>query len=319
MKILAPINHISGVEQIAKAGAEEFYVGYQDPAWKKAYGKYSDVNRLTLFCESANYHTIDDIKEFADLVHGVNGKLFVTLNAPGYYQSQLVWIREAAEKLASFGTDGVIISEPMLIPIIKKTGMAVVASTMCGIENSDIANYYLEAGVSRLILPRELTVDEIESMIANSPEAEYEVFLMRNGCRYLDANCLGIHGGEKGALCADIRYGNATIHCRRDSADLEASLVDTHWKFAHDFHEHACGLCAIYRLLQAGVTAVKIVGRMDPAEDIARDVAITAENIAIAQGCKTEYEYFEKMKLPGDPDVFCRNGFSCYYPEIRWG
>ncbi len=97
------------------------------------------------------------------------------------------------------------------------------------------------------------------------------------------------------------------------------TLLDTHWKFCHEYHVFACGQCAIWRFLQMGVTALKIVGRMDDSTEILNEVKLTAENIRIAEQSATEEEYLYQMRLPADPDRYCKQGMSCYYPEVRWG
>lgn len=322
MRILTPINQEEYIPALVEAGATEFYMGFTDPAWQERYGKYSDINRLTLFRNRANRYTIDDIGRIAAELHSREASLYITLNAPGYTSDQMKDISLYLKRLAEARTDGVIISEPELIPLVSFFGLKPVASTMCGIFNSDLAQYYKNMGIRRVILPRELTTEEIADVMNAVSDAEYEVFLMRNGCRYSDANCLSLHGGEAGAFCGCIRQGQVRTFSRQTGQDTGVSaegLMNTHRKFCHEYHVFSCGQCAIWRFVQMGVTAVKIVGRMDDSEDIIRDVRLTAENIRIAGKCETEWEYLEQMRMPGDRDSYCRNGMSCYYPEVCYG
>ena len=84
------------------------------------------------------------------------------------------------------------------------------------------------------------------------------------------------------------------------------------------FHQTACGLCAVYRLLNAGVSAAKIVGRSDDSSFILRDIRAVARNVAIAQDCADEREYLARMHVPPERERCCADGLSCYYPEVRF-
>ena len=101
--------------------------------------------------------------------------------------------------------DGVIVSIPELIGMAIKHGLEAVASSICGIYNSEIAEFYRDLGATRLILPRELSLDDIAEIKSAVPDVEYEVFLMRNGCLFSDSYCLGLHARQRGAFCYDFR------------------------------------------------------------------------------------------------------------------
>lgn len=318
MKILTPFNNMKYLDALADAGADEFYMGFYSEDWKQHFGNYSDINRLTLFKETANRYTLENVEEIANRIHSKNCSLYITLNAPGYHSGELELLEQYIEILNSYGVDGIITSVPEMIDMIRDTNMKAIASTMCGIQTTDSAIWYRNMGIHRVILPREVTSSDIASITANVPELEYEVFLMRNGCRYSDANCLGLHGGDHGALCYSLRSGNTTFHGRSGNIDFISRLEKSHNTFCNEFHEFACGQCAIYRFMQMGITAVKIVGRLDDMEEVVRDVELTKRNIEIAKYCENETQYLNAMTLPGDFADYCRYGLSCYYPEVRW-
>ena len=316
MNILVPFNDEQFLPAFLESGAKEFYMGFYDPAWTEAFGIHSDINRLSLFRNTANRYTIEELERIAKRLHEAGASLYITMNAPGYSAEQLKWIGDYLDTLSSFQADGIITSIPELIPMIRSRNMKAVASTMCGIMNRDLAKWYREQGMQRIILPRELSSPEIEAIMQAEPELEYEVFFMRNGCHYEDFSCLGMHGGEKGALCYSIRHGNAQIFSR--DPYFKTEMVDTHDKFCSEFHSFACGQCAVYRFMDMGVNALKIVGRLDDMDEVLSDIRLTSENLRIASQCDSEEEYLRYMRWPGDPYDYCRRGFSCYYPEIRW-
>lgn len=319
MNILVPLNSEAHIDRFAELGASEFYMGFYDPDWNDRFGNYSDINRLTLFEKTANRYRLEDMQRITEKIHARGACLYITMNAPGYRAEQVDVLELYMDRLAAFGVDGIIVSEPELIEPVRRYGLKAVASTMCAVSHADQAAWYREQGIQRVIFPREMTVHEIQQILHAVPDLEYEVFLMRNGCRYSDANCLGIHGGSEGALCYSLRSGDARYHVRGWAGDdFERQLQWTHRLFCTDYHEYACGQCGVYRFMQMGVRAVKIVGRLDNMDDIAEDVRLTAENIRIAETCGSEAEYLERMVRPGPVESFCRQGLSCYYPEILW-
>lgn len=318
-KILAPFNDMKYLDALVDAGADEFYMGFYSDDWKQRFGNYSDINRLTLFKETANKYILEDIADITEQIHARGCSLYITFNAPGYHAEEFRLIRHYIEALSRYKVDGIITSIPEMIGMIKENNMKAVASTMCGIQTTDSARWFRDAGMDRVILPREVNSNDIASITQNIPELEYEVFLMRNGCRYSDANCLGLHGGEHGALCYSLRTGSTTFHGRPGSGDFTSRLEQAHLTFCNEFHEFACGQCAIYRFIQMGITAFKIVGRLDHASEIVRDVQLTKKNIETAFHCENEAQYLNTMIPPGDYADYCRYGLSCYYPEVRRG
>ena len=189
---------------------------------------------------------------------------------------------------------------------------------MCGIFNADIVAYYKKLGMKRMILPRDLSLDEIEAIVKAHPDVSYEVFLMRNGCQFSDSHCLGFHR-EKGSICGML---NGSLY--------RTNARDTDFKSQHDFELNnslyvkcfhriaACGLCALYRFYKLGVSAYKIVGRSENPNGIITDVKIVKENLKIIESCSSEEEYLKKMKMPENARDACKLGLSCYYPEIRF-
>ena len=150
------------------------------------------------------------------------------------------------------------------------------------------------------------------------PDTEYEIFMMRNGCRFSDANCLGFHRSEKASICACL--GNAGRDLKLDGKNFkekhEIELNDM--VYTQNFHHFACGVCSIYRFVKLGINAGKIVGRSDEWQNICHDIRLIKQNVEIARNCQSEEEYLERMIFPDDQTFMCKMGLSCYYPEIRF-
>lgn len=318
MNILVPINSKDDIHSFCVSGAKELYIGFYDPLWESSFGEYYHLNRMSGFGTDANRNTLAQLHEIIELTHIENAQIYIVLNAASYTKAQLAKISQYMTIIAEMGADGVIISCHEAAEEARKVGIASVASTMCGIYNHDIARSYIDLGVKRIILPRELSLDEIESLTAAAPEAEYEVFLMRSGCKFSDSHCLGYHRPEHPAPCRELKFSNCSM-CSNSATFETRQLFNLNYSIYSQLYEFgACGQCALYRLQKAGITAGKIVGRADNPVSICQDISITATNLNIASMCTSEEEYLSLMMYPEKHERLCFLGKSCYYPEVRF-
>lgn len=254
MKPLVPVNDRAYLQRYAQAGGEEFYLGFHDDAWRDRFGEAADLNRMTGFGRTANPYTFDEALAIVEEVRALGKRAYVTFNANAYAQEQLDFLFGYFERLHEAGAAGVIVSVPEAVQAAADCGLAVVASTMCGVYNADIARFYRRLGCTRVIIPRDVSLDEIEAIVRAVPGVEYEAFVMRNGCVFADGLCLGRHIEGRNALCWDVR------HARREhyvagpgAAELDRALCENAQAYER-FHHTACGLCALYRLMRAGVS-----------------------------------------------------------------
>ncbi len=319
MQILTPLSNRADMIPLSEAGADELYFGFRDDEWGRRFGEYSDINRMSGFRQRANSVSIDEVCETIREIHGLGMKAYVTLNAPAYSQAQLDYMEEYFRIFSGEKPDGVIVSGPAPAKMAARYGIRAVASTMCGIYNAEIARYYAEEGVQRIILPREMNLEEIAEMAEQFPQLEFEVFLMRNGCVFSDSHCLGMHSRTYGSLCSAVRHGPFAMVSDQHDFKTIHDLEWTSMLFNESYRGYACGLCAIYRLLQSHISAAKIVGRADDPKKIVSDVRLVRENLSIAGQCASEEEYLKKMRFPRDHYRMCKQGMSCYYPEVRFG
>lgn len=309
---LVPLNNCGDIATYAQAGAREMYAGFYDTAWEEAFGLGVDLNRMSGFGNRANSLDFQGLLQTAATVKAQGCDFYVTFNAASYPAGVEPWLRQYFTLLAWAGADGVILSGPEFIELAHECGLRAVASTMCGIYNVDIANLYAQWGIDRMILPRDLSLEELRNIIAANPQLEYEVFLMRNGCVYSDSHCLGVHGMSCGALCGELRESERSLSSRLPTE----KVLGTGNLHRDIFHKYACGLCAIWDLEQMGASAYKVVGRSDDSDAIAEDVSLVARNIAIAQECSSREEYLERMVRNPYEHIVCDRGLNCYYPEL---
>ena len=127
------------------------------------------------------------------------------MNANSDSQDQIRYIeKNYFPILKKIRVDGVILSDINAMLTALKHGLKPVASTMCGIYNSDIAKMYRKLGVKRMILPRDLSLDEISGICKKIPDVEFEAFFLRNGCVFSDCYCLTDRNVVQRVLTQDI-------------------------------------------------------------------------------------------------------------------
>ena len=307
------------IDSYIEAGADELYMGFYDEKWSQKFGAYADINRMSGFNKRANPYSFEEILEVIQYVKNHGKKAFVTLNANAYSKEQIKYMEDHYfPALFNVQVDGVIMSDINAMMSAIKAGLKTVASTMCAIYNTEIANVYKNIGVKRMIFPRDLSLWEMQQICKNLPDIQFEAFFMRNGCIFSDSYCLGMHRPECGATCTYTRYGKH-LYCHDYKTFEDYHDVDVNdYLYRSAFHIEACAMCALYRLKAIGINSLKIVGRADECDSVCKDIQLTKKNMEIADKCKTETEYLEKMIYPDNFPQKCRMGISCYYPEVRF-
>lgn len=319
MNLLLPVNAPEHITRMLRHGDRvEFYAGFSLPGWQERFGPYEDLNRMSSFRGDANMDGFQNVEQLVSAARG--HEVFITLNAGIYSTEQMEVLKDVLAGLREKQVHGVIVGDPHLAPLVRDAGLKAVASTMIGIYNEDMARFCVDKGFQRLIFPRDLTLEEIGQIRHAVPDVEYECFLMRNGCRYSDSNCLARHSDRYGALCTCLDRSRPR-YCGAPEKSFSAhdDMVFNHLMFSHVFHKSACGICAIWDLLQMGIHAGKVVGRADGVDSIEEDVILLNRNLEIAEECDSREEYLRRLRLPPRYDAMCYQGCSCYYPEIRYG
>ena len=321
MTALVPLNNANALPRLHEAGVGEVYLGFHDDEWERRFGR-AELNRMSGFGREANPFDFEQACALAAQAHALDMRAFMCFNAASYSADQFAFIAQVyLPSLAIAGCHGVILSSQALIEDAREAGLDVTMSTLAGIYNAQLAAYYRDRGATRVIVPRDLSLDEIAGIMRAVPDLEYEVFLMRNGCLFSDSHCLGCHRAGKPSLCMSLRTGRWRIAPADGMVD--DAFLQRAWEneriLNENYHRRTCGLCALWRFEQMGVDAYKVVGRGDDVDDLCFDAALVVRNAALARACATEEEYLERMERPRDPATLCgMRGLSCYYPDTRY-
>lgn len=311
MKILAPLRHSDEVAPLLAAGADEFFCGLTPPGWGSRFG-LAWANRRAP--QSAGVPDLADLERI--LIQAGTLPVYVALNAPYYPPGAVDMLAEFGALLLDKGAAGLIVADMDLLLALAEAGHAAQLhlSSLATCTNSGSARFYRDLGVRRIILPRHLTLSEIEEILI--PGLEFEVFLLNDGCVFEEGLCATTHAA--GAFCSMDGQGTEGI-------SPEALERYDFWKWTlnhcgcqtgNGYPLGPCGLCAIPRLQAAGIASFKVVGREASLARKEASVRIAARSLRLAQsGADPEKIRETVVELRGWPQM-CDERHLCYYPDL---
>lgn len=318
-------------EALARAGADEVYCGLVPPDWSATFGAGAAINRRN----AGNLVSHEELDAVTKHAHALGKTVTLTLNAPHYSESQSSHILDLATRIAGIGVDAVLVSDPGLIVMLaeQRLPFRMYASSLCVCRNSSAARFYRDLGVSRVVIPRDMTLEEIECMVSNVPEMEFEVFVMNEGCVFEEGLCHTTHlpNKEGGAFCLDTYRVEYRRHDgkpleeteRRATEQNERDYGEWMWyRFGCGFTmtdeglpHGPCGLCAMPVLDEIGIAALKIVGREAGVLRKIRSVQMVKTVRDMIDAGKDESAIVEFAQgLRKKPDL-CHSGSMCYFPD----
>lgn len=175
-KLLAPAGNKDKLIMAVQYGADEIYFAGKSMGMR-AGGK--------------NF-TNKELQEGVEYCHKHGRKANITVNIVPH-NDDLKDIEEYLKYLQKIGADALIVADPGVIEIIKQTipDMRIHLSTQANTTNYHTANFWYKQGVNRIVLARELTFEEIETIVKNSPnDLEFETFVHGAMCISYSGRCL---------------------------------------------------------------------------------------------------------------------------------
>ncbi len=229
---------------------------------------YCALNRFGMRASAGNLSP-EELAQGLDYAHQRGAKVYVTLNTMPR-DNELADLKEYAKILRQVTPDAFIISDPGVMDIIKNEIPDAVLhlSTQASTVNSASINFWRKFGVKRVVLARELSLDEIRLIRQNiAPDTELECFVHGAMCvsysgRCLLSNYLTGRNANGGACAQPCRW---KYHLREEKRSenlyAEEDPQGTYVFSSRDMRmiEH------IGDLVDAGVNSFKIEGRMKSA------------------------------------------------------
>jgi len=237
-ELLAPAGSPEALDAAIAEGADAVYLG---------------LKTFNARMRSANF-AYSQFEAALRSLHRMGRRLYVTVNTV-FEQREADRVYQLLKYLAAVGPDGIIVQDFGLLLMAKEFPLLKIhASTQMNIASARGANALSKHGVSRVVLARELSLEEIQS-ISRLTNVELEVFVHGALCASISGLCLfSSYLGGKSA-----NRGLCTQACRRlYNAERESG-----------YYFSPCDLSLIGRipeLAEAGVKSFKIEGRMKSAE-----------------------------------------------------
>lgn len=205
------------------------------------------------------------IGEAVDYVKKNKKKIYFTLNS-FLYENDLSALKKYLDGLKDFQFDGIIVSDPGMFDLVGKNwpNTRIHLSTQANTMNRNAVGFWAGNGISRVVLARELTLSEINSIVKNS-SCETEVFIHGAVCLSYSGRCYL----SKYMTDRDANQGDCSHSCRWQYALVEEKRPGEYFPVFEDGgssfilnSQDICGIKAIPDIISAGVDALKIEGRM---------------------------------------------------------
>ena len=233
MEILSPAGSPEGLVASVKGGCDAVYLG------GKSFGARAFSNNFT----------DKQIEGAVNYAHDNGVKVYVTVNTL-IKDSEMDDAVSFVRFLADIGADAVLVQDLGLLKSLHSVDIKKHASTQMGICSREGLEWCARNGISRAVLNRELTFEELEDIVRDSP-VETEVFVQGALCYCLSGGCLfsSLVGGRSGnrGQCAQPCRKKYTMDGETSFRLSSADLYGVDW---------------IKKLDSIGVTSAKIEGRM---------------------------------------------------------
>lgn len=239
LELLAPAkNKAIGIAAIS-CGADAVYIAADSFGAREAAG-----------------NSIEEIEELICFAHLFNAKVYITINTI-LYEEELPQVRSLIERLYSIGADALIVQDMAIAAMKDLPPIPLFASTQCNIRTPERARFLADAGFSRLILARELSIGQIAE-IHSATQVPIEAFVhgalcvSYSGQCYLSSNLTG-RSANRGCCAQACRWPYSL-----EDASGRVLLENQPLLSLKDLNMSG----RIADLVQAGVTSFKIEGRL---------------------------------------------------------
>ena len=248
MKIVAPAGNMERFYSAISATADEIYLGL------KGFGARRNAENFT----------IEELKKAIDYAHLRGSRIFLTLNTI-MTNREIELLYPTLKDLYNYGLDVIIVQDLGYAEYLHKNfpSIEIHGSTQMTVANYYEINYLKELGFKRIVLPRELSFEEIKE-IRKHTDIELEVFVSGSLCISFSGNCymssfIGGRSGNRG-MCAQPCRKEYKTSCGEKSYFLSPK-------------DQLYGLDEIKKLQKIGVESIKVEGRM-------KDVSYVYETVS---------------------------------------
>lgn len=253
-ELLAPAGDFEKLAMCVHYGADAVYLAGKEFGMRAASGNFTpeELTRAVRYC------------------HDRGVKVYVTCNTLPR-EAELSRLPEHLAHVQSAGADGLIIADLGVFSMARRYApqVPIHVSTQLGVVNSETAKMLYDLGAKRVVLAREMSLEEIRELRAHMPsDLEIEAFVHGAMCVSFSGRCLlsNYFTGKR-----DANRGECAQPCRWKYALMEEKRPGEYYPISEDGGTYIlnsrdmCMIEHIPELLDAGITSFKIEGRMKSA------------------------------------------------------
>ena len=281
LELLAPAKNLEYGIAAIDHGADAVYIGASHFGARAAVG-----------------NSVEDIRKLCDYAHPFGVKVYVTVNTI-IYDEELDQVRLLLQELNDAGVDAILVQDMAILKLLQDislTSISLHASTQTDNRTPEKVRWLRDMGFSRVVLARELSIEEIREIHRQVPDVELEVFVhgalcvSYSGLCYASQYCFGrsANRGECAQFCRmkfslQDAKGREVVHDRYLLSLKDMNRID---------HLEA--------LVEAGATSLKIEGRL--------------KDLSYVKNVTAAYSQRLNELIRRYPDRYCRSSLGvCSY------
>ena len=281
LELLAPAKNLEYGIAAIDHGADAVYIGASHFGARAAVG-----------------NSVEDIRKLCDYAHPFGVKVYVTVNTI-IYDEELDQVRLLLQELNDAGVDAILVQDMAILKLLQDislTSISLHASTQTDNRTPEKVRWLRDMGFSRVVLARELSIEEIREIHRQVPDVELEVFVhgalcvSYSGLCYASQHCFGrsANRGECAQFCRmkfslQDAKGREVVHDRYLLSLKDMNRID---------HLEA--------LVEAGATSLKIEGRL--------------KDLSYVKNVTAAYSQRLNELIRRYPDRYCRSSLGvCSY------
>lgn len=253
-EILAPVGSRESLEAAFAAGANALYFGLPQ------FGARAYANRFTL----------EETKEIIERAHLMNVKVYITMNTI-LFEDEIEEAYEQAKALYEMNVDALIIQDLGLLHLLhhRLPALELHASTQLSVSTPEQIEQLKKLGVSRVVLARECTIEQIKACVQTG--IEIEVFIHGALCISYSGQCQFSaleygRSGNRGQCAQPCRMSYTLLEDGKEKKNVPSFLLSPKdLSLIHDLEA----------LQKIGVASLKIEGRMKSPEYVYEAVKAT--------------------------------------------
>ena len=248
LELLAPAKNLECGIAAIDHGADAVYIGAPKFGARAAAG-----------------NSIDDISELCRYAHQFSARVYVTVNTL-INDDEIEHVRKLLRQLGEIGVDAILVQDMAIVEMMRNGNcqlptnfqLSLHASTQTDNRTASKVAWLQQLGFSRVVLARELSLDEIRSIHEQVPDVELEVFVHGALCVSYSGQCYA----SEYCFGRSANRGECAQFCR-----LKFNLIDADGReIVHQRHllslKDLCLIDRLEELAEAGACSFKIEGRL---------------------------------------------------------